>query len=174
MTLTKTTKANPLLIKMAILIRDLLAWQESKIRIGRENFEQVNFNDDMIIVDQLGDSSRASGDENFDGVTEVMSYTDKYKTTVTIDCLGDGAYDNANRLAGLLKSQAAFDKKMTLGFTVYRVSSIADIKRLTGQQYGNRVQMSVIAEDDRTVDVATLRIDTAQLTILTEDREITP
>lgn len=183
MTLTKTTKINPLLKKMAILIRDVMTWKEYdpatvntgvSVMIGRENFPQDNFKYDLVVLDQLGDSGRASGDEYFDGVDEVMSYTDRYKTTITIECLGDNAHDNANRLAGMLRSQAAFDKKMALGFTVYRVSSIADIKHLTGQQYGNRVQMSVIAEDSRTVDVETLRIDTAELTILTEDREITP
>lgn len=182
MTAVKPTKKNPLLVKFAVLVRDISGWKEynpanatsdTNIMIGRENFPQNDFKTDYVVIDQLGDSVRDSSGEKFNGATEIMSYDAVFKTTVTIDFMGDNAHERANRLWGLLRSQNAFDKKYALGIGVYQVSSIADIKQLTGQQYGNRVQMSVVVQDCRKVDIETLRIDTPQFKILTEDKEIT-
>jgi hypothetical protein len=166
---------NPLLKKIAALICDVMGIDESSglVLIGRRNFEQKDAKTGYIVVDQLGTSERESGSEQYDGDAEVMTYSAIYKTSVTIEFYGDAAHDNARELAGRLRSQAAFEKKYALGIGVNQVSSISDVAQLTGQQYGNRLQMTVVAHDCRTVDVETKRIDVAQFRILTEDEEIT-
>lgn len=167
---------NPLVKKFALLVRDLMAKPESEILIGRLNANQEDFETSYIAIDQLGASVRIAGSDQYDGSedVEVMSYDSLWRTELTVEFYGVDAYTNADWLAGLLRSQDAFDKKYALGIGVFQVSSIADIKQLTGQQYGNRLQMSVTVQDSRRVDVDTLRIDTVQFTVLTEDGEITP
>lgn len=172
--MTQQTPANPLLKKVAILIRDVLPMPEANIFIGRLNFPQNDFITDYIVVDQLGNSDRDSSNEKFNGTTEVMSYNASFKTEVTVEFYGNGAYTNAHKLTGVLRSQNAFEKKRALEITVYQVSSVTDVKQLTGQQYGNRLQATMIVQENQKVNVDTLRIDTAQFTILTEDKEITP
>lgn len=165
---------NPLLIKLAKLIRDITGKPESEIKIGRENLDQTDFATGYITVDSLAGSNILSSGEKFDEDNEQMSYDNIFKTEALIECYGDTAHATANRLVGLLRSQDAADKKYTLGITVYRVSSVQDIKQLTGQKYGNRLQLSVMVEDSRRVDIATKRIETVPFKILTEDGEITP
>lgn len=170
--MTERTPANPLCIKVAILIRDLMKKPETEILIGRQDILQKDFKTGYIVVDTLGASTREAGNEKFDGVTEVMTFNDVFKTEITVEFFGWTAYANAEKLTGLLRSQAAIDKKHDLGINLYRVSQLTDVKQLTGQQYGNRLQMTMIAEDNRTVSVETLRIDVAQFRILTEEKEI--
>lgn len=172
--MTEKTTANPLLKKVGQLIRDVMGIPENLIRIGRQNFPQNDYTTSYIVIDQLGNSDLDATNEKFNGDTEVMSYNSSFKTEVTVDFYGDNAYTNARRMTGIFRSQAAFEKKRALGITVYNVSSITDVKQLTGQQYGNRLQLTMIVQENQKVDVATLRIDTAQFKILTEDKEITP
>lgn len=169
-----TNYTNPLCAKVGLLVRDLMAIDEKFVLMGRENRPQDDFVTGFIAIDQLGASLPQCATESFDADEEVMTYSTLMKSTVTIEFYGDDAYHNANRLTGLLRSQAAYDKKVALGINVFNVSSLTDLKQLTGAQYGNRLQMSLVVQDGREVKVGTLRIDTPQLRIITEDEEITP
>lgn len=171
--MTELTPANPLCIKVAKLIRDLMRITEKTVLIGRQDILQKDFKTGYIVVDALGASTRNASAEKFDGDTEVMTFADSFKAEITVEFFGFTAYDNAKKLTGLLRSQAALDLKHDLGFDLNRVSAVQDIKQLTGQQNGNRLQMTLMAEDTQTVDVETLRIDVAQFKILTEEKEIT-
>lgn len=171
--MTQLTPANPLCIKLAILIRDLMKLNEGIVLIGRQDILQKDFKTGYIVVDQLGASMRTASGEKYNGTTEVMTFGDSFKAEMTVEFFGFTAYDNAKKLTGILRSQAALDLKHDLGFDVNRVSSVQDVKQLTGQQNGNRLQMTMMAEDNQTVDVETLRIDVAQFKILTEEKEIT-
>jgi len=171
--MTQLTPPNPLLQKVAILIRDLMQYNnEDLIKIGRQNMPQNDFKTSYIVVDQLGDRIRESSSEKFDGVNEVMTYGAVYKTEIAVEFYGDDAYSNANRLIGLLRSQASFERKQSLGIGTYQPRALTDLKQLTGQQYGNRLQTSFIVQDNGAVDVNTLRIDTAQYRFLSETEDI--
>lgn len=159
--------SNTLEKNIKIFIRDLLELPETQIKSGRDNAVQTDFNIDFIVVDDLAPSERISGSLDYDGDAEVQTISNNYMTTFTIDFYGNNAYDNVNRFVLLARSQSAYESKKVLGIGIYQVSSIQDLKKLTGQQYGNRYQVTIKVEDCRAVDVDTLRIDEAQIETIT-------
>lgn len=158
---------NPLDKKLMMFIRDLLSIPESQIKDGRTNAVQDNFETNYIVVDSLAPSERVAGNLSYDGVEEVQTISNLYKTDYTVDFYGDDAYDNCNQFVLLARSQAAYELKRDLGIGIYQVSSIQDLKKLTGQQYGNRYQVAIKVEDSRSIEVDTLRIDEAQIEVTT-------
>ena len=161
--------SSPVLVAVATLIRDLLTHNEQLIRIGRQNFEREEFETDYIVVDALGLSQRIGSMEEYDSDAENLSLGHMWRTPVTMDFYGPGAYTNIGRFALLLRTQAALDLKKTLAIDVHQAKSYIDLKALTGQQYGNRVQLELTVISSSQLDVTTLRIDTAQLEIRTEE-----
>ena len=161
--------SSPVLVAVATLIRDLLTHNEQLIRIGRQNFEREEFETDYIVVDALGLSQRIGSLEEYDGDTENLSLGHMWRTSVTVDFYGPGAYSNQERFALLLRTQTALDLKKSLSIDVHQASTCIDLKALTGQQYGNRVQLELSVISNSQIDVTTLRIDTAQLEIRTEE-----
>lgn len=154
--------STPLEVKIRILIRDLLGLSESQILSGRSDSFQDDYNIDYVVVDDLVASQRVTSGYKYDGENEIETIASNYITTFTIDFYGDNAYNNCNRFALLTRSQQAYELKKTLGITFYQVSTIQDLKKLTGQQHGNRYQATFKVEDCRSVDVNTLRIDEGQ------------
>lgn len=158
---------NPL-IELAKFTRDLLPYNEQLIRIGRQNFERADFETNYIVVDGLGPIQPLARGQKYDGTAEQMSYSVRQQKPCTMDFYGPGAYDNAERFQLLLRSQQSHDLQHDLGITVNAVNAITDVKALTGQQYGNRVQIELNMNYTVSADVDTLRIDTAQIEIISE------
>lgn len=159
--------SNPLNVKLKIFIRDVLSLPESQILSGRNNKVQEDFDTDYVVVDELAPSERVAGNITFDGQSEVQNIANNYITTFTVDFYGNNAYDNCNNFILLARSQAAYELKKNLDIAIYQVSSMQDLKKLTGQQYGNRYQATFKVEDCRSVNVNTLRIDEAQIETIT-------
>ena len=157
---------NPL-IYLQLFIRDLLVYPEELIERGRRNFEQADFETDYIVVDGLGGSNTTARSESFDSVAEVMSYARRISKPCTIDFYGAAAFTNSDKFVTLLGSQLSLDLQAELGVTIGSVSVITDVKSLTGQQYGERLQLSLIMQYNISSAVATLRIDEAQNEFLT-------
>ena len=153
--------------KLKLFIRDLMVMPESAIKDGRDNEVQKNFDIDYIVVDSIAPSQRIAGNLSFDGVEEVQNISNTYMTDYTVDFYGTNAYDKCNEFVLKARSQTAYELKRVLGIGIYQVSSIQDLKKLTGQQYGNRFQVALKVEDCRAVDIDTLRIDEAQIEVLT-------
>lgn len=153
--------------KLRYFIGLLMDLPKEQVVHGRINITQDNFKTDYVVVDDVAPSERVSGGMTFDGDTEVQNIANVYMTTFTIDFYGDNAYDNGNNFVLLARSQKAYELKRDLGIGIYQVSSIQDLKKLTGQQYGNRFQITLKVEDSRAVDVDTLRIDEAQIETIT-------
>jgi len=153
--------------KIKMFIRDLMGMNEASILSGRDNNSQNDFNTDLIVVDDLSPSQRLAGSLGFDGDSEVQTISNTYITSYTIDFYGDNAYSKANDFALLVRSQQAYELKKSLGIGIYQVSSIQDLKKLTGQQYSNRYQVTIKIEDTRKIDIDTLRIDEAQIEVTT-------
>lgn len=152
--------------KLKIFIRDLMGLPESQILSGRVNDNQDDFETDYIVVDSLASVQRITGNIDYDGVNEVQKITNNYITTFTLDFYGNNAYQYSNDFACLIRSQQAYELKKDLQIAVYQVSTIQDLKRLTGQQYGNRYQVSVKVQDYKSVNIDTLRIDTVQTNLI--------
>lgn len=159
---------NEALRLVALFIRDLLVYNEQLIKIGRlgENIE--DFDTDYIGVDSLGASVRLASGESYDGDTEIMNYAQQWQAPVALSFYGANAWDNATLFALLIKSQKAFDLQQTLGLSVYQASQLTDVKTLTGQQYGNRIEVALNVVYCIGADVDTLRIDTGRIRLITE------
>ena len=161
--------ANKVLLAVAKFVRDLMVVDEQLIRIGRQNFTREEFDKAYIVVDGLGAMQRAASSESFDGDAEVLSLGVLWRGPVTLDFYGSTAYTQATEFSMRMRSQAAFELKQTLGIDMQQPSTITDVKDLTGQQYGERMQIEMVVSISNELDIETLRIDTAQLEIRNED-----
>lgn len=161
--------------KLGSFIRDLLPYDEQLIRIGRENFVREDFDTGYIVVDSLGPNTRIASGEGFDGDAEEQTLSDLYQSPCTINFYGDGAYGRATLFTLLVRSQLAYDLQNTHELTVNRVSALTDVKALTGQQYGENIELNLVIQYNQTVDLSVLRIDDAQIEINSEKgQELTP
>jgi len=74
-----------------------------------------------------------------------MTYDMLLSGRVTVDFYGKNAYATATKLAILLNSQAALELKDLHAVALYQSTGLTDVKALTGQQYGERVQIELTA-----------------------------
>lgn len=159
---------NEALRKTALFTRDLLAYDESLIKIGREGDDIEDFATGYIAIDTLGASQRLAEGETYDGVAEEMAYAIQWQAPVTLSFYGDGAWQRASDYATLLRSQKALELQKTLGIAVHKASGLTDVGIITGQQHGERYELTVNVQYSTGVDVDTLRIDSAQIELRTE------
>lgn len=159
---------NPVLVKAALFIRDLLTYDEQLIKIGRQNSTITDFDVGYIGVDTLGQSTRLATGEKYDGDAEVMTHSQKWSAPIVLSFYGDGAWDKASNFGLLMKSQMAYELQQTLEIGIYQISSLTDVKILTGQEYGERVEINFNVHYAVSIDVDILRIDDAQLDIISE------
>ena len=152
----------------ALFIRDLLGYNEQLIRIGRQNYDIDDFNIGYIGVDSLGAAQRLASGEKYDGNTERMSFQQQWQAPVTLSFYGAAAWSTATRFALLVQSQASRELQEALGLGVYQASGLTDVKMLTGQQYGERQELTLNVRYATAADIDTLRIDTAQIELRTE------
>ena len=152
----------------ALFIRDLLTYDEQLIRIGRQNYDITDFTIGYIGVDSLGASRRLASGEQYDGTLEQMTYQQQWMAPVTISFYGTDAWATATNFALLIQSQKALELQESLGIGVFQASGLTDVKMLTGQQYGERQEITLNIRYATSVNVGTLRIDTAITEIRTE------
>lgn len=155
---------NPLLA-LRRYIRDLLTHSEQLIKLGRENFERSDLEAQYIVVDALAPSRRLSSLEDYDGSAEEQSLGAIFLTPCTLSFYGTGAWDLAMSFALNTRSQASKELQDTLGITVFQVSDVTDVgKILTGEQYGEEIELTLNVQHCQSTTVALTRIDTATLT----------
>ena len=159
MSLTGTP--DPILIKLALVIRDLLEHPESLIQFGRLNAEQEQQNLDYIVIDSLGQEVPLSKSETFDGEEEVMTYSVHVSKPVTVDFFGENAYTLARRLKLLQPSQKSKTLQFAQGINMQSFRGPTDVKQLTGYQWGNRLQLETNVQYSVSENFDTLRIDEA-------------
>jgi len=159
---------NTILQRTALVVRDLLAYDEQLIKIGRQNFERKQLEMDYIVIDSLAPMQRVASSKVFDDVNEIMSYDALMSGRLTVDFYGLAAYTNATRLSLLMNSQKALELKDSNGITLCQATGITDVKALIGQQYGERVQIEVTAFISISASEPILRIDTPKIQIQTK------
>jgi len=152
----------------ALFIRDLLGYNEQLIRIGRQNYDIDDFTLGYIGVDSLGAAQRLASGEKYDGTLEQMTYQQQWQAPVTISFYGSDAWTTATNFALLIQSQKSLELQESLGIGVFQASGLTDVKMLTGQQYGERQELTLNVRYSTSADVETLRIDTAITEIRTE------
>lgn len=156
---------NPVLIQIAIYVRDLLDYDESLIKFGRYNGELDGTDTGYIVVDELA-SVPAGRTEVFDEDAESMEYGRQMVGDFTVNFYGDDAYTNAKQFQILGMSQAGYELQRDLGIAVYHPTNATDLKFLSGTQYANRYEVELKVQYRESVAVDTLRIDTAEITVL--------
>jgi len=159
---------NDILKKVGIFTRDLLSISETLIKIGRHNFENENFETSYISIDTLTPSSLIGSNSTFDGTEEEEKYSQRWSTPVIITFWGKDAYTNANNFSLLLSSQKALELRKTLEIDLLNVTRFTDVSLLAGKQNNNRLELNLNILYTISATVDTLRIDTAQVEILTE------
>lgn len=159
---------NEALRQTAIFIRDLLGYDEQLIKIGRMDSEIEDFTIPYIGIDSLGQSVRLSHSEDYDGDTEVMTYSQNWRAPITVSFYGDGAWDRANKFSLLISSQKGFELQQSQDIGILLASGITDVKILTGQRYGERQELTLNVLFNVSEDVETLRIDAAQIEVWPE------
>ena len=157
---------NQIVLKTALLARDLLEVDESIIKLGRKNMEVDNFTTTQIVIDILGSVTIQTSSQKFDGTLESMNYNNTQNATVTINFFGDGSYDLANKFVLLCNSEKKYTLENMLKLRSGIPKTITDVKLLTGSQYSEQyeVELSITSVED--IDITTLRIDEAQTQFL--------
>jgi hypothetical protein len=157
---------NPVLVKVALFIRDLLSYNEQLIKIGRQNSEITDFDMGYIGVDTLGQSRRLATSEKYAGDVEVMTHSQRWSAPIVLSFYGVAAWDTASDFCLLIKSQIGYELQQSIEIGIHQVSALTDVKILTGQQYGERVEINFNVHYTTSIDVDILRIDTAQIDVL--------
>lgn len=160
--------SDPVLINLARFVRDLLPHPENYIKLGRQNFDRKEFEQPYIVVDSLAGDVPLSSSEQYDGETETMVYSERVSRLCTFDFYGPTAHTLCRNFRLLARSQASLELQEALGITVWHPGAATDVKSLTGQQYGERMQLECQVHYSPSLVVDILRIDTAQLRIIGE------
>lgn len=159
---------DPLYIALMRYTRDLLVHPEAFIKAGRQNFDREHFEQPYIVVDSVAGDVPLSSSEVYDGVTEQMTYSEHVSRPVTFDFYGPTAHELCRKFRLLARSQSSLELQGNLGITVFHPTAATDLKSLTGQQYGERMQLQCQVHYSPSLIVGILRIDTAQLRIIGE------
>ena len=159
---------DPLYIALMRFTRDLLQHPEEFIKAGRQNFDRQQFEQPYIVVDSLAGDVPLTSSEGYNGDTEEMLYSEQVSRAMTWDFYGPTANKMCRDFRLLARSQLSQDLQSNLGITVFHPTAATDLKSLTGQQYGERMQLQCQVHYSPSLIVGILRIDIAQLRIIGE------
>lgn len=140
----------------------LTALNNDKILVGRTNFEDVNFNDDLIVIDTLINTPIGKS-KSYDGDLEIMTYTTKYRGIFTFDFYGSSSLTLANMFIARIQSQDgrefARDNKIEINLN----SSLVNVANIQGVTIYDRYQIEIMVKYSEQYSESILRIDTAQI-----------
>lgn len=147
-------------IQVADFTKALMNDNNLIIILGHENFENVDFTQDIILIDSLTVAKNISAMDSYNGTSEIQTFTTYFNQLFTLDFYGDNAYTNANKFVALLRSEKANWYLKDYSLSMLNANSIIDLKELLGTDYTNRYQVEVSVNYFVNVDIGTLKIDT--------------
>ncbi len=147
-------------IQVADFTKALMNDNNLIIILGRENFENVDFTKDLILIDSLTVAKNISATDSYNGTSEIQTFTTYFNQLFTLDFYGDNAYSNANKFVALLRSEKANWYLKDYNLSMLNANSIIDLKDLLGTDYVSRYQIEVSVNYFVNVDISTLKIDT--------------
>ena len=147
-------------IQIADFTKALMNDEDLIIILGRENFENVDFTKDLILIDSLTPAKNISAMDSYNGTSEIQTFTTYFNQLFTLDFYGDNAYTNANKFVALLRSEKANWYLKDYNLSMLNANSIIDLKDLLGTDYVSRYQIEVSVNYFVNVDIGTLKIDT--------------
>ena len=154
------------IIRVARVIRDLLAIPETQIKVGRIDWERESFDTELVTVDALSPAEPLTRGEIFDGEAEKTTFDRFSRLPIVIDFLGADAWGRAVKLQLLADSERSRQLQIEHGVTVGHVQRITNVAALVEAQHTEQVQVELSAFYSDSVTIGTLRIDTAQLEFL--------
>lgn len=147
-----------ILIKLADYVTDLMDFDETKVIVGRENAAQETFANDYIVVDTLA-TVPTSHSREYDWDLEKENRTTSLQGTFTFEFYGPNAETNAYKFVNIVSSQKGKDLQKTNGITLYRPSSVNNLKQLAGNKYFDRIEIEIIVQYNQSFEIDTLRIE---------------
>lgn len=148
-----------ILDKLANYITELMAFDETKILIGRENATQDNFSQDYIVVDILAPATNISNGRDYNSDTEKEKLNTTQLGSFTLEFYGTNGYTNVNKFINLQLSQQGKDLQKLHDLTVYRASSINNLKQVIGNKHFDRYEIEVMVLYNESLEIDTLRIE---------------
>ena len=158
----------PILVQLQRYVRDLLVHPEQYIKAGRQNFNRQEFELPYIVVDSLSGDIPLASSTRYDEVAEEMQYSELVSRAFTFDFYGPTAATLCTNFRLLARGEKSLELQQSLGITVHHPGAATNVKSLTGQQYGERMQLECQVHYSPSVIVDILRIDIAQLRIIGE------
>lgn len=149
-------------LQLSRFVRDLLDHNEQLIKQGEINFEREDFQLNYIVVSEISSVALAIP-KTFDSDNEQMNYGVSMSATMTIDFFGKDSNTNKLRFFQLANSQKGYELQRDMKLTVSNPSASTNLKQLTGSQYSPRFQLSLNIRYTESLNVPTLRIDTAEV-----------
>lgn len=137
--------------KFRLFLVELLSFDTTKILFGRYNFEYIDFNDNIIVIDSFTSQMLATQD-SFNNVD--TRYINSFiRHTATIDFFGKDAESTANKYIALSRSQLATDLIYKYKVKPYYFTNYQDLKMLSGTDYNNRIQITLFVDENIQVDI---------------------
>ena len=158
----------PILIQLQRYTRDLLTHPEQYVKAGRQNFNRQEFELPYIVVDSLSGDIPLASSTRYDEVAEEMQYSELVSRAFTFDFYGPTAATLCTNFRLLARGENSLELQQSLGITVHHPGAATNVKSLTGQRYGERMQLECQVHYSPSVIVDILRIDIAQLRIIGE------
>lgn len=147
------------LIRLARVIRDLLAIDENDIVIGRIGTTVQDFDQPVITIDTLGVAQVLGTQKTFNSRQETEQIATTQIQAVDVNVWGHNAYRRAVELTNLLKSQQCFELSFKQNIVIKNVGVILNAGMITGVQNRERYQLSfnIVFSDE--VAIPTRRIE---------------
>lgn len=145
--------------KVCGVIRDLLNYDATKIRIAQTN-TSLKFNEDtFFIVDSLSSTMVGNG-RSWDAVSQKMTYGTTFVTAVTVDVMGKEAMTYTSKLINLLNSHKLHEVSDNT-FQIYAIKQAQRLPVLDGKTY-ERYQIEFNVSHLESLAIDTNRIDIIQ------------
>lgn len=154
--------------KFRLFIVDLMNVDDSSVLFGRENFEYIDFNTNIIVIDSIVSDTRALVD-SFDSVNDKGIFTTVVRYTTTVDFFGKDATESANKFLALCRSQLALDLSAKYKITPHTSISYQNLKILSGTDYENRIQLTLYVDDCLSFDTPLYALETSNTDYLIEE-----
>lgn len=157
-----------ILEQIANFTTDMMEFDPTKVIIGRTNYVNINFDDELILIDMLT-SNPIGRSSKYNPTLDSMEYQTLMKGIVTVSFYGDLAFDNAARFITMMESEEAISSAYTNEITYRFPTRIQNLGRLTGTTHNERYEIEMIVQYVQKTIRDKLSIETAEITFLVND-----
>jgi hypothetical protein len=136
---------------------------ETKITFGRDNYNLINTNDLLVIIDSQTPSRQLTDSLLYDTTDEDLLSKNLYKVDLTIDFLGTDGFKTMEDYFVKSRTQRAYDLKKLYGITVNVPETFYNLRNLLGVAFSDRYQITLSYYYSSEPRVETLKVTTVQI-----------